>query len=294
MTVNNVLKNKEQLGYQDITKYEEITMNAFPAMLSEVYDGWILRYTGGYTFRGNSVNPIYASSINVEEKIQECERRYLKQGLPSVFKMTDVAEEGLDLVLEKYGYEIQKKADIMTIQLIPEEVVGDVKKKDKVCIEANILESSNATYEAKMDYHAVEEWLDDFVVLNGTKEEPTKSIAKEVLRKIQNPIFCASIYKNEEMAACGLGVLEREKIGLFDIRVKDCYRRLGLGTEICRQIINEGKKYGANEAYLQVASVNDGAIRLYEKLGFTKAYTYWYRVKGGGQDNVIGLDLLIN
>lgn len=107
-----------------------------------------------------------------------------------------------------------------------------------------------------MDYHAVEEWLDDFVVLNGTKE----------------------------MAACGLGVLEREKIGLFDIRVKDCYRRLGLGTEICRQIIKEGKKYGANEVYLQVASVNEGAIRLYEKLGFTNAYTYWYRVKGGEEN----------
>lgn len=270
MTVDNELKDKERLRYKVITEYEEITMNAFPAILVELYDGWVLRYTDGYTFRGNSVNPIYPTSLNLEEKVLECERRYSKQGLPSVFKMTEVVQEGLDLLLDKLGYEIQKKADIMVRTLKNTKSVSDLENSDDISV-----------YESKIDYHATEEWLDDFVVLNETAEEPLKSIAKEVLQKIQSPIFCAGIYYKGEMVACGLGVLEREKIGLFDIRVKACYRRLGLGTRICTQIINEGEKHGAKEAYLQVASMNTGAISMYEKLGFSRAYTYWYRVKGG-------------
>ena len=269
MRVDNKSENKEHLRCREITRYEEMAMNAFPAICLELYDGWVLRYTGGYTFRGNSVNPIYLSSINLEEKILECESRYLEQGLPSVFKMTEVVEQGLDLVLEKYGYEIQKEADIMTMQL------------DNAIVRGESVDENNVSDEVMIDDHATEEWLDSFVTLNGTEDEPMKSIAKEVLRKIQNPIFCAGIYKNGEMIACGLGVLEREKIGLFDIRVKECYRRFGLGTKICKQIINVGKKSGAKEAYLQVALINNVAIQLYEKLGFAKAYTYWYRVKGG-------------
>lgn len=269
MRVDNKPENKKQLRCREITSYEEIAMNAFPAICSELYDGWTLRYTGGYTFRGNSVNPIYPSSINLEEKILECESRYLEQELPSVFKMTEVVEEGLDLVLEKCGYEIQKEADIMTMQL------------DNAIVRGEYAEENNVSDEVMIDNHATEEWLDSFVTLNGTEDEPMKSIAKEVLCKIQNPIFCAGIYKNGEMVACGLGVFERGKLGLFDVRVLDQYRRFGLGTKICKQIINEGKKHGAKEAYLQVASMNEGAIKLYEKLGFTKAYTYWYRVKGG-------------
>lgn len=57
-----------------IKELEEIAMNAFPAIQTELYDGWILRYSNGYTFRGNSVNPIYDSNKDIEYKIDECER----------------------------------------------------------------------------------------------------------------------------------------------------------------------------------------------------------------------------
>ncbi|WP_455717149.1 GNAT family N-acetyltransferase, partial [Anaerosporobacter sp.] len=245
-----MIKNNEQTRNLQINHYEEIAMNAFPAIQSELYDGWVLRYTGGYTFRGNSVNPIYQGNINLEEKVLECERRYLEQGLPSVFKISEAVEEGLDLFLDHCGYAIKKKADIMTRELNDE-------------IDNNlILNEGDLVDQVTIDYSITEDWLDEFVMLNGTNEEPMKSIAKEVLRKIQNPIFCASIKKDGEMVACGLGVFENGKIGLFDIRVLKPYRRLGLGAKICSKIMLEGIKQGAIKAYLQVAVENEGAIKL--------------------------------
>jgi len=35
--------------------YEELSANAHPALKTIIYDGWILRFSDGYTNRSNSV-----------------------------------------------------------------------------------------------------------------------------------------------------------------------------------------------------------------------------------------------
>ena len=67
---------------------EERSMNAWPALQVVLYDGWVLRFAGGYTRRANSINPLYASGQDVEEKVQHCERLYRSKGLSVIFKMT--------------------------------------------------------------------------------------------------------------------------------------------------------------------------------------------------------------
>lgn len=83
------------------------------------------------------------------------------------------------------------------MQQMAPEVVGDFKKKEEVSLEVNTLENSTISEEVKVDFHVTEKWLDDFVVLNGTKEEPLKSTAKEALRKIQSPIFVLAFIRME-------------------------------------------------------------------------------------------------
>lgn len=119
--------------------------------------------------------------------------------------MTPAVNLDLDCILEKRGYVIQKKADIMMTT------------------------------------------LDEFP-LEDNKRQTT-------------------------MIACGLGVIESNYVGLYDIRVRDTYRRQGLATQLCREIMQVGKSQGAKEAYLQVMAMNSNAISLYEKLGFEKNST---------------------
>lgn len=249
---------------QEIVRLEELALNAFPAILTEFYDGWVLRYSNGYTFRGNSINPVYKSNISLEEKIAYCERKFESKKLPCVFKMTEAVDDNLDKLLEEKGYSIEKNADIM---------VNFLKNYNES--KAELLSNLNV----KIDYEMTNKWLEQFLVLNGTTDNKTKETAKKMLNSIENKVFCASIILDNKMAACGLGVLEDEKIGLYDIRVLEEYRRRGLATKLCSQIIKEALKEGAKLAYLQVASNNYKAIKLYENLGFSKLYTYWYRVK---------------
>ncbi len=240
-------------------KYEELQLNAFPAINTEILDGWLLRYSNGYTYRGNSVNPLYYSLENYDSKITECESRYKKLNLPCVFKLTPDTDKILDKTLERRNYARAKDADIMVSSLDSwkQETLNGVECSEKLTAD----------------------WLEQFVVLNGTTTEPDKSTAIDILSNIKRPVVCASIYDGDTMAGCGLGVIEGEYIGLYDIRVREEYRRQGFAASICKKIIERGIAAGAKEAYLQVMSSNESAVKLYEKLGFVKKYTYWYRVK---------------
>lgn len=88
-----------------------------------------------------------------------------------------------------------------------------------------------------------------------------------------------SLYQQENVVACGLGVLERGFLGIFDIVTDWNYRNQGFGEQLVLNLLKWGKENGAKHAYLQVMLNNQPASRLYRKLGFQEIYRYWYRVK---------------
>ncbi|HEX3077991.1 MAG TPA: GNAT family N-acetyltransferase [Lachnospiraceae bacterium] len=241
-----------------IIKYEELSINAFPALLTEIYDGWILRYANGYTYRANSVNPIYTSSESLDRKVNICEEKYFQKGLPCVFKMTDNLDSILDGMLEKRGYDIQKSADIM---------------------ERKLAEESFMDQQVDIEYVISDEWFEAYVKMNEMKQESIQGAARGCLDRIGNPVICASIKQEGMVVAIGLGVYENGYVGLFDILVHEDYRRRGLGMRVVNAILQEGQRMGTHTAYLQVVATNSIAVNMYERLGFEKVYTYWYRVK---------------
>lgn len=66
-------------------RIEKVSLNSWPALQQILFDGWVLRFSEGYTKRANSVNPLFASSLDVEVKIDTCERLYAERGLPPSF-----------------------------------------------------------------------------------------------------------------------------------------------------------------------------------------------------------------
>lgn len=88
-----------------------------------------------------------------------------------------------------------------------------------------------------------------------------------------------SLYYNEEVIACGLGIIEREYIGLYDIVTASQYRNQGFAEQLILHLLKWGKDKGAKYSYLAVLLNNEPALRLYSKIGFSEIYRYWYRVK---------------
>lgn len=274
-------------------RYEELTLNAFPVLHTEVYDGWILRFSGGEGYQGNCISPLYLSTRAYEDKIDYCENKFREKGLPCVFKMTPNVPAALDQQLAMRQYELEDKTYIMECSLTSEDSLSSE--------EAQVLPSGSPTgedgaqennilakTEIRLSHEIDDNWLEAFLTLEGMDKDICPETARAMLNAIRKPVYCAALYENEishgsnadcgRIVGCGLGVVEDNKIGIYDIRVESSFRQNGIGARICRAIMEEGKKEGAQKAFLHVSATNRPAVRLYQGLGFEEAYTYWYRV----------------
>lgn len=93
-------------------------MNAWPALQTLLYDGWVLRLADGYIKRANSINPLCSSTGQVEEKIQVCDRLYRYHCLPVVFKMTtSISPANLDEILAGRGYRWDSPTSVQILDL---------------------------------------------------------------------------------------------------------------------------------------------------------------------------------
>jgi ribosomal protein S18 acetylase RimI-like enzyme len=241
-----------------IKRFEEISMNAWPALETMLYDGWVLRFANGHTRRANSVNPVYASTIDLSEKISYCEEVYTKKDLRTIFKMTeDVFPPDLDSVLETKGYarEAETSVQILKLDSFNPAAGGRVKINDRVD----------------------DSWLDAFFRMSGADVSHRNTLSRMLEKGLADRCF-ARIYNSGSIVACGVGVREENTVGLFDIIVEDRLRGRGLGRAVTEGILTWARNAGAETSYLQVMVDNSIALALYRKLGFKEIYRYWYRV----------------
>ena len=122
-------------------------------------------------------------------------------------------------------------------------------------------------------------WITSLFDLKGMTNPIHRAIVPSMYRAIPKETVCASIWKDGKIIATGLGILDRDYIGIYAIHVKEKYRGHGFARQICTSLLKEGAKKGAENAYLQVVKGNTPAQNLYSSLGFKYFYTYWFRVQ---------------
>lgn len=240
-----------------IKRIEEAALNAWPAFQQHLYDGWILRFSKGYTKRANSVNPMDNSTIDLAEKVAFCQQVYWDQGLPAIFRMTPFAPPELDTYLEQLGYQ---KVDPSLVMILD-------------------LQECDLPPAADIHDDSLDEWLVTFCRLKDTPLE--KHVThREMLQNILARRFFASLADNGQAVVCGLGVLEREYFGLFDLVTDPQWRNQGYAAQLVSGLLHWAKANGARYAYLQVEERNAPARHLYgDKVGYQVLYGYWYRVR---------------
>ena len=264
---------------QNIKYMEELSLNAWPSYKIELYDGWLIRYSCNYTYRTNSVEQIGPSSIPVEEKIAYCEAVYTGFGTPTSFKINPLLDPSFDHLLARRGYDVKHLTEVMTCSLdevnLMQEQERDYLFENRLNLPTLVRYPGQLT--VQLSSEITPEWLQGLFHLNGTASPALRRIVPSMYAAIPKETIAASVEIDGHMAASGLGIRDRDWVGIYAVYVSpSCWRR-HYARAVCSTILREAKLLGAEKAYLQVVKGNHSAKKLYESLGFRDFYTYWFR-----------------
>jgi ribosomal protein S18 acetylase RimI-like enzyme len=244
-------------------RLEEMALNASGAPHSLVYDGWLLGYRPGTTKRLRCVNPLYASKLALQEKIDYCIAFYAAARLPAIFRMLPFSQPSeLDGVLERAGWQPFERTAVLRAEL------GDVAAPSLPAVEVEIIEPPAweplAAHLLKIDAEA----LPSFIARASGHPLPQTG---------------ALLRQEGEVVACGLLKLEDRHAGLFAVHTAEPWRGRGFARAVVAALLTEARQRGAETAYLQVTAENAPALALYRRFGFVSSHDYWYRARDGEQ-----------
>lgn len=240
----------------DIRSLERRAFRAWPTLETAKIAGWIMRFSGGYTKRANSINAL-ERDVEFNALLKETlEAPYRARGLPPVWRLTPLAPPEVDSALATAGY---RRIDDSLVQR------GALDRRFAIDPEVRIEPGPSAA------------WMAGFAELSPVAPAYRETMER-MLRSIAAPVGFARVEDAVGPIAFALGVVDGDHVGLFDVLVAPRARRRGLARRMTESICAWGHGQGARFAYLQVVATNAAALPLYAELGFETVYRYGYRV----------------
>jgi N-acetylglutamate synthase len=239
---------------------EEAYLKGWPALRQEVLDGWLLRLSGGYTRRANSVHPLAAGRESLADKIARCETLYEEAGLPTIFRIPSIAEPGLDAVLDARGY-CPAEDETRVVSL-------DFARRPPRDGGAEWVENAPGA-----------EWLEAHARCSGSSTRAQQE-QRDILHALAVPAVFAGLRGDDgRLGALAFGAVADRILCLNLVVTDPALRRRGLSRRVVSSVLCWAReRAGAEGACLAVVASNTPAIALYQQLGFTtELYRYHYR-----------------
>jgi len=215
--------------------------------------GWLLRATGGFTSRGNSVLPLRAPGVPLDEALERAGAWYAGRGLPLQLQVPTEARRLLDAELGERGWPILTETQVLAVRL-------------------DLMRDADASADVRLDAEPDDAWLARY--RDGAGLEP---VARALLTRHDRVRF-ASVRAGGDVLAIGRGVIDQEWLGVAAVEVDPAHRRRGLARAVMAALRQWGREQGARRSYLQVEADNEPALALYGRLGYWHHHDYRYRV----------------
>jgi len=247
---------------------QEILMNSWPAYHYYFLHGWILRFTDGVTSRANSVLPLHYNGDldEIDKDISLAEKSYQAFNLPTIFTIPDFFEpNNLAVKLLEHGYQ--------QLGCITHTLVASAQK----------LRNESINEDIKYIFYSKREKVISNLLGKYSKRDQS---AQKVLDALANRIvipqkrFIIAKYEKKVMGTL-MGILDPHGfLYIADVLVAPNFRKQNVATSMFFKLINDWAiPNGVENIWLQVEIENNEAMNLYTKLGFEKAYSYYYLEK---------------
>jgi GNAT superfamily N-acetyltransferase len=222
--------------------------------------GWVLRASGGFTGRGNSVLPLKAAGVPLPDALAQARAWYHERGLPLRFQVPCESRRLLDAELGELGWPPSPDVHVLAARL-------DVLPRP-----------ASAPAVPPTSHRPVElapapddAWLERYRGGAGASAP-----ARALLVNHDHAVF-ASIRRDGVALAIGRGTIDDGWLGVTAIEVAPEQRRRGLAGAVMAALWKWGRAEGATRSYLEVSADNLPGVALYDKLGYWHHHDYRYR-----------------
>ncbi|MFT7472918.1 MAG: ribosomal protein S18 acetylase RimI-like enzyme [Kiritimatiellia bacterium] len=250
----------------NVMEMENAGRHAWPALEEQELSFGVMRYSRGTDRRSNSLSLYPHAEFETGKLIDATEKFFAERDAAPIVKLVQpdgIALDSIDEIdsaLELRGYE--KQAPSLTMLL---DLAGAVEAKGN--LENSLVEKVDA-----------EPWLQAWYALTSRNMEKI-DVHKTLFEKSDlSHLFLLKQGFDGAPMSSGMAVYANQAMGLFGISTAMAQRGRGHALEIINSLLCWGFAKGARFAYLQVEEANCAAVNLYQKLGFKKSYSYWYRV----------------
>jgi N-acetylglutamate synthase len=246
-----------------VYELDALGARAWPALTVLDLDGWKLRTTRGFTRRANSVWPrAFGDRLDLATKLANVERHYAGRGLPTMFQIGPAAvPRGLDRVLAERGYQASEPVEVRTARV-------------EALAAALPAPAPGVLLAEELDQRWLEAWA-----RVGERPAVALELAPRMLARVPAAAVYGLLRAGGEDVAVARGVLDGGWFGVNDLMTATAWRRRGVASILLSALVAWAAARGAEQAWLAVEAGNGAALRLYERAGFRRAYSYRYRTR---------------
>lgn len=234
---------------------ERLAACSWRGLEEERFGDWLLRASGGFTGRANSVLVVGDPPADFPDAVDAVTRWYAVRGLRPRAQVPLPGAELADAAFAAAGWETVEDVLVLTASLDGWAAPG---------VPVDLAPEPD------------DAWLTGYRYRGG----PLPPVARQVLLNADEPVFAAVRLDPEPapVAAVARGAVVDGWLCVTAVTVDERYRRRGLATAVMAALGAWGRQRGARSCLLQVVESNDPALSLYERLGFTEHHRYHYRL----------------
>ena len=244
-----------------MSRIEDASLNASAPTQQLWMDGWIVRTSPGKARRSRCVNAVAIGRLPVDQKLALAAATFRAAGLPMIVRITRFSQPAdLDAQLASRGWQAVDDTQVMVCPRLPNTSTAN---------------SPAGTQWQRLD---ADTYAQEVGALRGSPPEQRLAHAQ---RLAQSPVlyegYALRRVSDGQVLVCGQFALEAQFVGLYDVFTRHSERGQGLASLLCERLLYIAALAGAQVAYLQAEADNHVARHVYQRLGFTDAYSYHYR-----------------
>jgi len=240
---------------------------SWPALTTQPLGDWLLRASGGFSARANSVMACGDPGLPFDDALEKVHAFYAGHRLPSWAQL--VVGSDVHAAFEAAGWDNARP--------------GEADSLFQMASVASSVRAVRGLLPAEVpairhERTVSEEWLasDERAAAHreaavGVLEGPAEVVLVSAL-----PSESRDEHHSRPLTFRGRAAVTGDWVGITDVWVAPSHRRRGLAFVVLHALLDWAAERGGTTAYLQVRSDNGSALAAYARLGFATHHSYRY------------------